>query len=68
MDGIVTVTLEATNLRDGFYAVRPVGRLGTCGFSPVPWTVQYIKANTPSGAVAKAKPILMIIESIDISI
>lgn len=51
------VKLEAINLRGNRYAVMPEGRLGTCGFYPVPWTVQYITARNAEAAVRKAKPI-----------
>ncbi len=56
-DGYVVqhVELEATLLRDGRYAVRPKGRCGTCGFSPVPWTVQFVRARSPEEAIAKAE-------------
>lgn len=52
------VQLEATHLRDNLYAVKPVGQLGTCGWWPVAWTVQYIHARSGEEAVRKAKPIL----------
>lgn len=44
--------LEATHLRDNLYAVRPKGRLGTCGFYPYPWTVRYVHARNEDEAVA----------------
>ncbi len=50
MKGVVHIPLEATHLRGRDYAVRPAGAVGTCGFSPVPWTVQYIKAGSPDEA------------------
>ena len=46
--------LEATPLRNGFFAVRPQGQLGTCGFYPRAWTVQYLRAQSAAQAVAKA--------------
>lgn len=49
--------LEATHLRDNLYAVRPEGQLGTCGFFPEPWEVQYIRARSPEHAVRIAKAI-----------
>lgn len=49
--------LEATHLRGNLYAVRPVGQLGTMGWHPVAWTVQYIRAKSPALAVAKAERI-----------
>jgi len=45
---------EATALRGGLWAVRPVGALGTCGWSPYAWTVQYIRARSESEALRKA--------------
>ena len=59
MSQVQHVPLEATHLRDNHYAVRPLGQLGTCGFSPVAWTVQYITARSPEAAVRKAKPIII---------
>lgn len=47
--------LEATELRDRRWAVRPIGQLGTCGWFPKAWTVQYVKANTAAEAIIKAK-------------
>lgn len=49
------IELEATELRGGYYAVRPKGCLGTCGWSPRPWTVCYVRATGPSQALHKAK-------------
>jgi hypothetical protein len=49
------MTLEATHLRDNLWAVRPEGQLGTCGWSPQPWTVVYVKARTAAEAISKAK-------------
>ena len=46
--------LEATHLRGNEYAVRPRGQLGTCGWHPKPWTVTYVRANSPDEAVRKA--------------
>jgi len=48
------MTLEAVELRDGRWAVRPVGQLGTCGWYPKAWTVQYIKARSAEEAIRKA--------------
>ncbi len=48
--------LEATHLRGGSYAVRPKGQLGTCGWSPRPWTVVYVNgASNEADAVKKAE-------------
>lgn len=46
--------LEATQLRNGKWAVRPKGQLGTCGFYPVAWHVVFVKAATPKQAITKA--------------
>jgi hypothetical protein len=54
------VELEATHLRGRNYAVRPRGQLGTCGFYPVPWTVQYVKADSENAAVRKAHTVYMV--------
>lgn len=43
----------ATLLHDNIYAVRPTGQLGTCGYYPYAWTVQYIKAKSPQQAIQK---------------
>lgn len=51
------VQLQATSLRSGVWAVRPVGQLGTMGWYPVAWTVQYITAKTAAEAVRKAMPL-----------
>ena len=55
---VTFVEMEATQLRN-VWAVRPKGRCGTCGFYPVPWTVQYIKARTESEALSKAKKLVL---------
>jgi len=49
------IEYEATHLRGNRWAVRPLGQLGTCGWHPVPWTVQYINARSADEAVRKAK-------------
>jgi hypothetical protein len=50
------VDLEATHLRDNLYAVRPVGRLGTCGWIVgYAWTVCYVRAKSANEAVRKAE-------------
>jgi hypothetical protein len=46
--------LEATHLKDNRYAVRPAGQLGTCGWSPKPWTVIYVNAKNADEAIRKA--------------
>ena len=48
------IELEATQLRGNTYAVRPKGQLGTCGWYPYAWTVQYVRARSASEAVFKA--------------
>lgn len=45
--------MEATLLRDGVYAVRPIGQLGTCGWYPYPWTVTYVRAKSEQDALRK---------------
>jgi len=47
--------MEATPLRDGQWAVRPKGQLGTCGWHPYPWTVVYVKARNAQDAINKAR-------------
>jgi hypothetical protein len=49
--------LEATHLRGNLWAVKPENQLGTCGWYPRPWTVQYIRARSAEEAVRKAKPV-----------
>lgn len=49
------IELEATHLRGNRYAVRPKGSLGTCGWSPFPWTVVYVTARSEDAAVKKAR-------------
>lgn len=51
----VDMALDATPLRNGHYAVRPAGQLGTCGWSPIPWTVRFVSAKSPSEAIRKAR-------------
>jgi len=50
----MTHSLEATELRNGQWAVRPEGQLGTCGFHPRAWTVRYVKARNANEAIRKA--------------
>lgn len=49
-----TLKLEAIHLRSNWYAVRPQGQLGTCGYYPSAWTVQYVKARNTEEALKKA--------------
>lgn len=53
----MNVKLEATLLKGRTYAVRPANQLGTHGFFPVAWEVQYITASSTEAAIAKALPI-----------
>ena len=48
------IRLEALLLREGRYAVRPAGQLGTCGWSPIPWDVCYVNAHNPGAAIRRA--------------
>ena len=59
LEGLIEVELGATRVSD-CWAVRPKDALGTCGFHPVAWTVQYIKAASPAIAIARAKKIYMV--------
>lgn len=54
------IPLEATHIRGRQWCVKPVGQLGTCGFHPVPWTAQFIRAKTAEEALRKAKPVLVV--------
>lgn len=62
------VPLEAIRTsRSGKWFVRPIGALGSCGFYPVPWDTQIIRAATASEAIARARPleyegIIMVLE------
>ena len=58
--GLQHLPLEATHIRGQQWCVRPVGQLGTCGFSPVPWTAQFIRAKTAEEALRKAKQVLVV--------
>lgn len=51
----VHIDLEADQLRSGKWAVRPVGQLGTCGWYPEPWTIQYVSARSEAEAIKVAK-------------
>ena len=51
------VTMDAVLMNNGSYAVRPEGMLGSCGGSPVLWTVQYIRARNAAHAIDKATPL-----------
>lgn len=45
---------EAERLRDNRWCVRPVGQLGTCGFSPVAWSAIFVTARDAAEALTKA--------------
>lgn len=47
--------LEAVEVRNYTWAVRPAGQLGTCGFHPVAWTVEYVNAKTGELAIAAVR-------------
>jgi len=49
------IKLVAHHLRDNRYAVQPEHGLGTMGWSPVPWTVCFIRARSADDALRKAK-------------
>jgi hypothetical protein len=46
--------LEATPMQGGQYVVRPVGQLGTMGWSPRAWDAVWITAKTEREAIRKA--------------
>lgn len=48
------VEYEATDLGNRLWAVRPLGQLGTMGWSPVPWTVVYVRSDSPRSALLLA--------------
>ena len=60
MQGLIEVEMEATHLSGSKYAVRPKGQLGTCGFYPCPWAVQYVRAGNAVDAVLRAKKLFMV--------
>lgn len=45
--------LEAVQLRNGEWCVRPQGQLGTCGWHPKAWTAAFVRAASAEAAVAK---------------
>jgi len=51
---MTTIDYEATHLRGRQYAIKPAGQLGTCGWYPIPWTVQYVIAGSAPEALMKA--------------
>lgn len=55
----VDMSAVRLHFKDGAYtyAVRPRGQLGTVGWAPVPWVVQYVKAHTEKEALQKANPL-----------
>ena len=48
------IEYETTHLRNRDWAVRPLGHLGTMGWTPVPWTVVYVRADSPRSALVLA--------------
>jgi hypothetical protein len=51
--------LEATRVYGTRYAVRPEGRLGTCGWvDGKAWVVIYVDATSEEAAIRKARTIL----------
>jgi hypothetical protein len=50
------IELDATQLHNGEWVVRPKGQLGTMGWHPFPWTAVIVKANNEQKAIAKALP------------
>ena len=50
-------TLEAVHLRGRRYAVRPLGKLGTCGWHSdgSDWQVTYVTADNESDAIRKVQ-------------
>jgi hypothetical protein len=46
--------MEATQLRSGWWVVRPKGQLGTIGWHPYPWTAIFVRAATEQEALRKA--------------
>jgi len=53
-DGLYRLPRTVTHLRGQKYAVSPCDQVGTCGFWPVPWNVQYVIARTPEDALKKS--------------
>ena len=45
--------LEATELRNGKWCVRPEGQLGTIGWSPQPWSARLVTAKSAAAAIEK---------------
>ena len=45
--------LEATQLRNGEWCVRPKGQLGTCGWHPKAWEAVFVRAPSAEAAVRK---------------
>lgn len=55
METLESSGLDVVFLRSGRYAVRPAGKLGTCGWhnSGKPWTIAYISAGSKLDALRK---------------
>lgn len=49
--------MYALELRKGFYAVRPTGKLGTCGWftDGTAWTVVYVEAGSEEEALCRVR-------------
>lgn len=55
---MVRVPLEAIRTsRSGEWFVSPIGAVGSCGFYPVPWNTQIIRAANASEAITRAQPL-----------
>lgn len=46
--------LVAERLRRNTWTVRPENQLGTCGYFPYPWTIEYVTAHSEQEALRKA--------------
>ena len=45
--------LDAVQLRNGEWCVRPQGQLGTCGWYPKAWAAQFVRAASADAAIRK---------------
>lgn len=48
--------MEALQLHNGEWVVRPRGQLGTCGWYPYPWEIILVEATDAADALRKAEP------------
>jgi hypothetical protein len=62
-----SIQLEATRLSKS-WAIRPLGAVGTHGWSPVPWEVIYICAPTAQQAILRARTLAPLFSSSSSSI